>query len=78
MAETKQNKPQREMVKIQLKRAKPGQPQEEFFSINFENYLVKRGEWVEVPKEIADMIEENEALEREADNYSAAQQSKIQ
>lgn len=79
MAETKQNtaKAPEERVRIMLKRnTKPGAPQEEFYSFNFKNYLVKRGEWAEVPQGVADTIAENEALEIEAAHYSDEQQAK--
>ena len=37
----------------------PGQKgnQHEFFSVNFKNYRIKRGEYVEVPAEVAEVIE---------------------
>ena len=55
---------QPEMVEIRLPRAaRPDAPQEEFYSYNFKNYLIKRGQVVLVPKELADVI--NKQLEAE-------------
>ena len=41
-------------VEVKLPR-NPGQNanQDEFFSVNFKNYIIQRGEYVEVPKELA-------------------------
>lgn len=59
------------MVKIKLrKHPDPRMPQEEFYSFNFKNYLIRRGEYVEVPEEVARMIEENEEAEEYAMNYA--------
>lgn len=43
----------------------PGQNanQDEFFSVNFKNYMIKRGEYIEVPDEIAALIMDNEQAE---------------
>jgi hypothetical protein len=43
--------------------------QEEFFSVNFKNYIIQRGKPVEVPECIAKLIEDNEKTEEQALNY---------
>lgn len=67
MAETtKQNR-----VTVRLPR-NPGQDarQEEFFSVNGKNYLIKRGETVEIPEEVAEVIRNAELAEEFALQYS--------
>lgn len=43
--------------------------QEEFFSVNGKNYLIKRGETVEIPVEVAEVIKNAEKAEEYAMNY---------
>ena len=43
--------------------------QEEFFSVNGKNYMIKRGETVEVPEEVAEVIRNAEQAEEYAMNY---------
>ena len=43
--------------------------QEEFFSVNGRNYRIKRGETVEIPEEVAEVIRNNEQAEEYAMNY---------
>lgn len=40
--------------------------QDEFFSANFKNYIIKRGETVEIPEILAEGIENNQ----QADEYA--------
>lgn len=40
--------------------------QEEFFSVNFKNYIIKRGEYVEIPEEVAEVIENANKAEESA------------
>lgn len=49
----------------------PGQNavQEEFFSVNGKNYIIKRGETVEIPEEVAEVIRNAEKAEEYAINY---------
>ena len=49
----------------------PGQNarQEEFFSVNGKNYLIKRGETVEIPEEVAEVIRNAELAEEFAMQY---------
>lgn len=37
--------------------------QDEFFSVNFKNYIVKRGEYVEIPSEVYEVIKNSEKAE---------------
>ena len=57
-------------VTVRLPRL-PGQNaiQEEFFSVNGRNYIVKRGEYVEVPEEVAEVINNAEKAEEYAMRY---------
>lgn len=52
----------------------PGQNaiQEEFFSVNGKNYIIKRGETVEIPEEVAEVIRNAEKAEEYALNYVEA------
>ena len=44
--------------------------QEEFFSVNFKNYIIKRGERVEIPEELAEVIENAAKAEEYAMIYA--------
>ena len=50
----------------------PGQNaiQEEFFSVNGKNYIIKRGETVEIPEAVAEVIRNAERAEEFAMNYA--------
>ena len=58
-------------VTVRLPRL-PGQNanQEEFFSVNGKNYIIKRGETVEIPEEVAEVIRNAEKAEEYAMNYA--------
>ena len=43
--------------------------QEEFFSVNGKNYIIKRGETVEIPEEVAEVIRNGEKAEEYAMHY---------
>ena len=43
--------------------------QEEFFSVNGKNYIIKRGERVEIPEEVAEVIRNAEKAEEYAMRY---------
>ena len=43
--------------------------QEEFFSVNGKNYIIKRGETVEIPEEVAEVIRNAEKAGEYAMNY---------
>ncbi len=83
MAETKKNTINAEAKRVQVKLPKlSGQNavQEEFFSVNGRNYIIKRGEYVDVPVEVAEVIRNNEQAEeyamRYVDNLNKAEESK--
>ena len=44
--------------------------QDEFFSVNFKNYIIKRGETVEIPEELAEVIKNAELAEEYALRYA--------
>lgn len=57
-------------VEVRLPR-NPGQNanQDEFFSVNGKNYIIKRGETVEIPEEVAEVIRNAEKAEEYALHY---------
>ena len=69
MAETTKQTSKKK-VTVRLPR-NPGQNarQEEFFSVNGKNYLIKRGETVEIPEEVAEVIRNAEKSEEYAMQY---------
>ena len=71
MAEVKQNKEKSKTATVRLPKInKPNAPQEEFLSLNFKNYIIKRGEKVEVPAELAEVIENAQLAEDYAIDYA--------
>ena len=44
--------------------------QDEFFSANFQNYIIQRGEDVEIPEVLANIIRDNEKAEEYAMRYA--------
>ena len=44
--------------------------QDEFFSVNFKNYIIKRGETVVIPEELAEVIRNGEHAEEFAMKYA--------
>ena len=71
MAETNKNTNNaKKRVTVRLPR-NPGQNarQEEFFSHNFKNYMILRGETVEIPEEVAEIIRNNEKAKDYAMKY---------
>lgn len=57
-------------VTVRLPRL-PGQNanQDEFYSVNGRNYMIKRGETVDIPEEVAEVIRNAEQAEEYAMNY---------
>ena len=57
-------------VEVRLPR-NPGQHanQDEFFSVNGKNYIIKRGETVEIPECVAEVIRNGEKAEEYAMRY---------
>ena len=71
MAETNKTKSASNRVTVRLPRnAGQNAVQDEFFSVNFKNYIVKRGETVEIPEELAEVIRNNEKAEDYAMQYA--------
>ena len=72
MAETikKTDNAKSKKVTVRLPRL-PGQNaiQEEFYSVNGKNYIIKRGETVEIPEEVAEVIRNAEKAEEYAMHY---------
>ena len=72
MAETKtkqaEKKAQRVVVRLPRNKGKNA-VQEEFFSVNGKNYIIKRGEDVEIPVEVAEVIRNAEKDEDYAMRY---------
>ena len=70
MAETKTKQTTGRRVQVRLPRNK-GQNaiQEEFYSVNGKNYIIKRGETVEIPEEVAEVIRNAEMSEEYAMKY---------
>lgn len=79
MAEAKTNTATEKVVKVKLPRNK-GQNanQDEFFSVNFKNYMIKRGEIVEIPEKLAKVIEDNEQAEEYALDFLNEKRAKEQ
>lgn len=46
--------------------------QDEFFSVNFKNYIIKRGEYVDIPKELEEVIRNGEKAEDAAFEFAEA------
>lgn len=72
MAETTKNATNnaKKRVEVRLPRLQ-GQHanQDEFFSVNGKNYIIKRGETVEIPEEVAEVIRNGEKAEEYAMRY---------
>lgn len=68
---TKQNVKDAKRVEVRLPRnAGQNANQDEFFSVNFKNYIIRRGERVEIPEELAEVIRNNEQAEEYAMRYA--------
>ena len=64
MAGTTKNEKNNKRIQVRLPRAKgKNAEQQEFFSVNFKNYIIKRGETVEIPEELAEVITNAEKAE---------------
>lgn len=72
MAETtKQTTKNAKRVEVRLPRnAGQNANQDEFFSVNFKNYIIRRGETVEIPEELAEVIRNAEKAEEYAMRYA--------
>lgn len=64
-------------VQVKLPRnAGQNADQDEFYSVNFKNYMIKRGVMVEIPEELAEVIRNQEKDEEYAMNYIDAKAQK--
>ena len=72
MAETtKKANENAKRVEVRLPRnAGQNANQDEFFSVNFKNYIIRRGETVEIPEELAEVIRNAEKAEEYAMRYA--------
>lgn len=74
MAETikkADNATKQKRVTVRLPKLKGSKAiQEEFFSVNGKNYIIKRGETVEIPEEVAEVIRNAEKAEEYAMEYA--------
>ena len=56
------------LVKLPLNRGQNAN-QDEFFSVNGKNYIIKRGEEIEIPEAVAEVIRNSEKAEEYAMRY---------
>lgn len=84
MADTTKKATSNNAKKVEIKLPKnKGQNanQDEFFSVNFKNYIIKRGEYVEIPEEVAEVIENADKAEESAmrfvDSLVEAEEKKV-
>ena len=71
--ETKVETKVEERVTVRLPRALgTNANQDEFFSVNFKNFIIRRGERVEIPVELAEVIENADKAEEYAIQYAEA------
>ena len=72
MAETTKNTTNNAEKRVEVRLPRRGGQnanQDEFFSANFKNYIIKRGETVEIPEEVAAVIRDAEKAEEYALHY---------
>ena len=66
--EEKQQNAKRVLVRLPRNKGQNAN-QDEFFSVNGKNYIIKRGEEVEIPEEVAEVIRNAELAEEYAMRY---------
>ena len=69
MAETTTNKAPK-MVKIKLPKTR-NEKDDVYVAVNGKSYLIKRGEYVEVPASVAEVLENREKMLSEAMEFEA-------
>ena len=69
MAETTTNKAPK-MVKIKLPKTR-NEKDDVYVAVNGQSYLIKRGEYVEVPASVAEVLENKEKMLSEAMEFEA-------
>lgn len=71
MATTEKNTATGKKVRVKLPRLNGHNAnQDEFFSVNFKNYIIKRGEYVEIPEELYEVIVNGEKAEDAAFEFA--------
>ena len=68
MAETTNNKPKMVKIKLPLTRAEKN---DVYVAVNGKSYLIKRGEFVEVPACVAEVLENREKMLNEAMEFES-------
>lgn len=74
MATTTKKETESKKIQVRLPR-NPGQNanQDEFFSVNGKNYIIKRGEYVDIPMELYEVIVNGEKAEEAAFKFAEEQ-----
>jgi len=74
MATTTKKESESKKIQVRLPR-NPGQNanQDEFFSVNGKNYIIKRGEYVDIPVELYEVIVNGEKAEEAAFKFAEEQ-----
>ena len=70
MADKKKNTSETVKIRLPLKEGE-NVSQDEFFSFNFKNYIIKRGKTVEVPKGLAEIITNGDKAKEAAVIYAS-------
>lgn len=73
MAETKTN-PFAELMPIRLPKANRGEPDTVYVGVNGRGFYVKKGQTVNVPKPVYEVLVNSLRAEEEADNYERARE----
>ena len=68
MAETTTNKPKMVKIKLPLTRTEKN---DVYVAVNGKSYLIKRGEYVEVPASVAEVLENREKMLNQAMEFEA-------
>jgi hypothetical protein len=62
-------------VKIKLEKSRT-MKEDEWVAVNGRSYLIKRGEWVEVPACVAEVLQHSEEMLNRAEEYEDSVKSK--
>lgn len=74
MAETNATKPTKKMVKIKLQKTR-NEKDDVYVGVNGKTYLIKRGEEVEVPISVLEVLDNKEKMLSEAFEFEEAAKS---
>lgn len=66
---SKTSRPDVKMVRVKIPKERTETRTHQFVSVNDENFLVKIGEWVEVPYYVAEVLEKSEKRMQAAEAY---------